>query len=415
MGYFLRARAQLKKRGLLLSSRITLDQVVAAILDRVKGTPLESITTSVKPDQANSRLITMHPGGAGLLLEETDGHVRIEAKTSILGPGYHAFLVSALESAESSLGLRWEWHDEADYVRDHDFAGLQARMANLMKELAHAMRAQVGSDADVAGTQILMDLDFQVEPHGDEVLTPLGPITVDRFLSWQRLDEKGLRTEATFFLYSWWSEGFDPWFYRGLALYSMWNDIRWAYPIDPNEVGLAKRTLGWVDEAMELGIIGPEFFPTVLEEITDVILAEEGPLHFPKSEGIGYRRRTAELRLGRNWKLTVPASLGRRIEEKDGNTSLVLENHVLHIRVTLGSAPARDDLDPSEIDVDRGIIADKDGLLVVNVTATASRGGDRDALCLMTVTVRDDRFRGLVEQIINSLEFTEMDDPEEGD
>src|SRR4051812_46920044 len=117
MGYLLKARAPLKKRGLLLSSRITLDQVAAAILDRVKGTPLESITTSVKP-HANRRLITMHPGGAGLLLEETDGHVQIEAKTSILGPGYHAFLVSALESAESALGLRWEWHDEADYVRD---------------------------------------------------------------------------------------------------------------------------------------------------------------------------------------------------------------------------------------------------------------------------------------------------------
>jgi hypothetical protein len=33
----------------------------------------------------------------------------------------------------------------------------------------------------------------------------------------------------------------------------------------------------------------------------------------------------------------------------------------------------------------------------------------------MTVTLRDDRFRGLVEQIIDSLEFTEMDGSEEED
>jgi hypothetical protein len=180
-------------------------------------------------------------------------------------------------------------------------------------------------------------------------------------------------------------------------------------------VELAKRTLGWVREAIKLGIIGPEFYPPVIEEITDVISAKQGPLHFPKSDGIGYRRRMMEQRLGRSWTVTTPASLGRRIDEKGGKTSLVLENHVLNIRVTLGSAPARDDLDPDEIDVDRGIVEDRDGLFVLNVVATISQGGGRDALCLMTVTLRDDRFRGLVEQIIDSLEFTEMDGSEEED
>ena len=412
MGIELQARSSLKKKGLIFSSTITIEQVAAALMAAAKGTPLEATTASRRLEDGVS--ITFHPGGAPVDVRADREDVVIDVKTSLLGPGYHAFVVSALESAGSALGLRWQWDDEAGYVEDRDFAKLQACMTKLVKELAAAMRAHVGSDEELAGTRIFMDPDFRVETYDNEVLTPLRPVSVDRFVSWQTLDDADLQTEATHFVYSWWGEGFDPWFFRGLALYSMWNDIRWAYPIDPKEVELAKRTLGWVKEAMKIGIIGEEFFPPVIEEISAVILAKEGPLHFPNAEGIGYRRRRMQLGLGRNWTVTIPASLGRRIEESDGQVSLVIENHVLDIRVTLGTAAAREDLDPDDIDIVQRLIKETDGLLVQHVIARTFQGGGRDAICELTLTLRDPRFKDLVQEIIDSVGFAETD-PEEVD
>jgi hypothetical protein len=403
MGYMLQVKAPVKK-GLLSFSRITADQVAAAIFDGIKGTPLEPLASREKLE-GNLFLITMHPAGDRLYVEEVRGRVEVEAKTSVLGPGYHAFLVSILESVQARLGLHWEWNDESGYVLDRDFGRLQANMAGFLKDLGGALLKAGETDEQAAGSSILMDPDCEFEAYGDEILAPLGPLSVRELRRWQSLNEAEIDRVAAGF-YPWWDQSFDGGFYRGLALYALWNDIRWAYPLDPKEVELAKRTLHWCKEAVNRGVVDAAFQPSVIAEISSVIMAEGPRLHFPKKGGIGYRRRTVQKRYGDGWTLAFPASLGERIEHKDRAPIYVLENHVLDIRLSLGRINSAGGLKPSEMEVKRQILENREDLFLVNILARKPESKEADAACLMTVTLQDTRLRNMVDQIIDSLDYT---------
>jgi hypothetical protein len=406
----LHARAPLKKKGLLLSSRITVEQVAAALLAGMKGTPLEALATSDKLRQPDHFAVTLHPAGGIVALRVMEDHVEVLVKTSDLGPGYHAYLVSLLESAAARLGVTWEWDDKTGYVQDRNFARLQTRMTEFLKDLARAPDEHGGSDAELAGCRINLGFDLEeIETDENEVLTPLGPKTVDEVRHWQSLDAAELaRAAADFF--PWWGQGFDGGFYRGLTLYSLWNDVRWAYPIDPKEVELAKRTLRWCKEAVDRGVVDPVLQPPVLNEVGDVILAKQDPVHFPDGKGVGYRRRMMKKRLGHGWALTIPASLGERGEPDDAQT-LVLLNHVLEIRISMGIAASRRPLQPGEIDKRDSQVEFRGDVTIVNLAARALQTSDTDALCLLTATLQDDRYRDLTVQIVESLEY----DAEEAD
>lgn len=400
MEFVLHAHAPLKKKGLVFSSRVTVDQVAAALLAGVKGTPLEPLATSDRFRQAGHFAVTLHPVGGIIALRLMEDHVEVMAKTSDLGPGYHAFLTSLLESAAASLGITWEWDDKTGYVQDRNFVRLQARMTEFLKGLAGAPDAHGGSGAKLAGCRILLDL--EVESDQNEVLTPLGPKAVDEVLRWQSLDDTALGQAAADF-FPWWGQGFDGGFYRGLALYSLWNDIRWAYPIDPNEVELAKRTLRWSKEAVDRGVVDAVFQPSVLNEVSDVILARENPRHFPDRKGIGYRRRMMRKRLGHGWALTIPASLGERIDAGDTKT-LVLLNHVFEIRVAMGTTASRRRLQPGEIDTSDKQVEFIGDATVIKLAARVLHTNDMDAVCVMTAALRDDRYSNLAMEIVESLE-----------
>lgn len=409
MEFVLHARAPLKKKGLLLSSRITVDQVAAALLGGTKGTPLEPLATSDKLDLPDHFAVTLHPAKGLVALRVMEDHVEVLAKTSDVGPGYHAFLVSLLESAADRLGVTWEWDDKTGYVQDRNFVRLQTRMTEFMKELAGAPDKHGGSDAQLAGCRILLDSGLEVETDEDEVLTPLGPKTVDEVLGWQQLDGAALsRAAADFF--PWWGQGFGGGFYRGLALHSLWNEVRWAYPVDPKEVELAKRVLKWSKEAVNRGVVDAALQPSVLNEVGDVILARDNPKHFPDSEGVGYRRRMMRKRLGHGWALTIPASLGERAAEDDPRALLLL-NHVLEIRIALGTTASRRQLQPGEVDR-RDMQAEFRGEeTILRLAARALQTSDTDEVCLLTATLQDDRYKDLAVQIVESLEH----DPEEAD
>src|SRR5258708_4892146 len=118
MGFFLRARGSLKKKtGLLRSSQIPLEQVVAAIVAATRGTPLEPVVYHL-PFGDGVFAIALHPAAGPLRVESEGGQVMIETKTSTVGPGFHAFLVSVLEAAQGTLGVQWELSDDSNYLRD---------------------------------------------------------------------------------------------------------------------------------------------------------------------------------------------------------------------------------------------------------------------------------------------------------
>src|SRR4051812_15241944 len=133
----LRTRAALKvKKGLVFSSTITIEAIARALLDVAQGTPLEGQTSATreKTDERDAFILTLLPsaGAISLSVPINGSEVTVEANTSTAGPGYHAFLVSALDRVETALGLKWAWDagdDDTGFVRDRDFAGLQARMA----------------------------------------------------------------------------------------------------------------------------------------------------------------------------------------------------------------------------------------------------------------------------------------------
>ena len=409
MEIVLHARTPLKKKGLLLSSRITVEQVVAALLAGVKGTPLEPLATSDQLGEADFA-VTLHPASGFVAFRVIEDHVEIIATTSDIGPGHHAFLVSLLESAAGRLGVTWEWDDKTGYVKDRNFARLQTKMAEFLKDLADAPDEHGGDSAELPGCRINLAFDLgEIEAGENEVLTPIGPKSVVDVLRWRSLDDTALNRAAADF-FAWWGEGFDGSFYRGLALYALWTEVRWAYPIDPKEVEIAKRTLRWCKEAVNREIIDTAFLPSVLNDVTDVILAKENRLHFPRRDGVGYRCRMMKRRLGHGWVLTIPASLGKNAEASDKLQALVLQNHVLEICVSLGATTSRRPLQPGEIDKTDKQAEFQGDTTIIKIAARALKTTDMDEICLMTATLQDDRFMDLTTRIFESLEHVPEED-----
>ena len=408
MQIVLHARVPQKKKGLFLASRITIEQVIAALLAGVKGTPLERIAGSIQLQTPDHFVVTLHPAGGMVALRLMQDHVEVLVKTSDVGPGYHAFLVSLLESAAARLGVTWEWDDKAGYVQDRDFARLQDRMAGFLRDLSDAPDEHGGSDAELAGCRINLDFDLEeVEARESEVLTPLGPKSVDAVRRWRSSDVATLGPAGADF-FAWWGEGFEGSFYRGLALYSLWSDIRWAYPIDPKEVELAKRTLKWCREAVDRGVIDPAIQPSIMTEIGDLILAKENRVHFPRPDGVGYRRRMMKKRLGRGWAITIPASLGTRVDPSEAAT-LVLMNHIVEIRIATGLTASRGPLQAGEIDKRDRQVEFQGETAIINVAGRVRWTSDTDAICLLTATLTDQRYLDLIARISDSLEY----EPEE--
>jgi hypothetical protein len=407
MGLGFQTRASLRRKSAfgLLCTVISPEEIAAAIFGCASGTPLEPLASRTQLDNGRGCAFTLHPTAESVYMDLDGESVTVSAKTSNVGPGYHAFLVSILDSVQATLGLRWEWGEEDDetlYARHRDFEALQSEMAKHFKAVAAVVSDQI-AERGLSGMMLSMPMDSGIQTFENEILTPLGPITLAELRRWATLEGPELRHAATNY-FPWWELEFGGGFYRGLALHSMWTAMRWAKPVDDAECRDIERTLAWCEEAQRLRA-DPPVSTSAVSDLRALLESPQAP-EFPLEKGIGYRRRHNRVQLTGGWQLWVQGSLEETLE--DDNTTVVLWNNVLTIRASSVSARPEGEsvalqLEESVIETERefGTTADGDGF-TLQVKAR-KRSADAEHICVLTFWMTDAGMRGLAENMAETL------------
>lgn len=403
----LRARASLKKKGMFSSSRLNVQDIAQALLNGTEGTPLEANARARATGPNGPFTVNVHPNVGPVRIRANGDDVEVEARAYTVGPGYHAFLVSVLDSMQSSLGLQWEWLDPTGYAHKRDFAELQSRMAEYFAALCGSLLAQIDSDDSKSGAKIFLPADFGVDAQKDEILTPAGPVSLAQLRHWASIAGRELRTAAATF-YMWWDEGFGGSFYRGVVLYWLWMDIRWATPLDSDEADFIIGVLDCYKSALEHHVA----LPIPPEAITELFALVEGTLPRPIADknGIGYRRRIWKRPVGRHWWLVMPGSLVPSEEGDDDKPQYVFDARGISIRASCYVAPSDDPeiragVFDGEISVIDRYVEKLNKTFKVRSLGRTFPMGERTQVCFLTIATSTPEMGVLGQRVGESLTF----------
>lgn len=410
LGLYTRACLLKARADSPLSMLLKHDEVMGAFKTALAGGPL---TTVARFDaHATGFGVSLHPAGEPVFVDFDGEFVTVDAKTSCVGPGYHAFLVACLDRIAAELGVTWDWGtpdspygDDTDYAHARDFHALQMEMARYRKNLY----ATILADADLkdgATVRLSMPHDFDAKGDG-RYLTTLGPLQTADLEAISRCDDRSL-LEAARPHFAWWSEGFDADFYRGLALTRMWMEVRWSAPVDEAERISLGWTLEWSETANRLGA-APAIPDGAIATLT-VLAKAAAPSVLPSETGIGYLRRSMTRHITGRWSVEAPGSLVESTED-DGQT-VVLWNDELVVRgssVTIN--PAANGVPkslPDDTPVKRDIqFAPSDSGEGFELQATAELLAGEGVLEVGIVTIWMERveLKAVAEQIARSLSY----------
>jgi hypothetical protein len=413
MGLGIQVSAHLRRsRFAFLRSVIRPDAVADALVDCARGTPLEGMASKLPAESDSRLLVRLHPCAEPVYIDFNGELLTLSAKTSNVGPGYHAFLVDCLDSLQKALGLVWIWDeensDETDYFGQRDFGDLQRTMAEQVRFLFAVIDNQYGDDFE-HGLQISLPMDFSPRLAPGVASTPVGPMDRSKIAEIGKFDQ----TRAAAFCASylpWWNKGFDGSFFTGLALNAIWIEHRWAKPVDDIERTSIARTRSWIAKARERGAAN-SLLDSADRELGNLVNSKSAPV-FPAAEGPGYRRLMMTFKLTGNWELQAPGSL---IEDsEDDHSTVALWNEAVTIRGSslLGKlkAPEKTEVREPEREVSFEAAKDGDGHSHTTVVKMTSSNGDHQR-CIVTIWMGDPEYRALAEEISATIRFIEPNKP----
>ena len=287
--------------GIFLRGRVTEPE---SLLDRL-ATRLEEEPwfSSLRVDSEAVEVV-LHPAAESVdFVIEGTGGLRVMAKTSTVGPGYHAYLVDLLRAVGDELGVRWdEVEDDTGYFANGDFAAVQREMLAWIGGVARLVLQK-----DAMGLMVSLPTTHRFVFDG-ALATPLGP----RELSWVQAvaAEPSLGAD----LFPWWGRGRDARQRLGSVLCRMWTEVRWREPITDGEDVLRQELLADLGAAFaeeprlpypwrEWVSLGGE-----LPEVVAAASSSSGPL-------VGYRRRPVRVDLPGGWSLELPGEFAEEQEE----------------------------------------------------------------------------------------------------
>lgn len=272
------------------------------------------------------------PASEALYIETgPNGMVRLSAKTSVLGPGYHRWLCALLQDLGREFDVEWkEADDEGDPGDDtgYFFHGDPVRVDQEMRLWLKAGCTMLGGylKEGYTGLGLSMPADPQFVDFGP-VLTVLGPRSAD----W--LDRTAANPAQGTDIFPWWDEGVGATFFRNRALCRMWESVCWREPIDDDEMSLLQSIHSDLSESYRLdpSLSLPwrewnellEFAESANEEPLDVTpqlrrtIREFAATH-PAGDRIGYRRGRVRSQVAGGWSIEVPGSLLETIDD-EGN------------------------------------------------------------------------------------------------
>ena len=212
-----------------------------AWLDRVQswleehaGEPLESARLGQDGEDRPSVLVNLHPCAEDVEIAVPEpGRVVVSAKTSTVGPGYHAFLCDLLHRLGEAMDIDWDapedesgTGDETGYFHTGDPRALEDEFLEWLRGVAKLITD--GLEQDYQWMMISMAIGHHYHHHGP-LVTPMGPRDV-RWL--EAVAEDSIRGID---LFPWWPAGIGAPFYLGRALARLWRDVRWRAPLTDDE------------------------------------------------------------------------------------------------------------------------------------------------------------------------------------
>jgi hypothetical protein len=242
----------------------------------------------------------------------------VSAKTSTVGPGYHAHVVRFADRLTADLGLTWiapdeknGYGDETEYATVRDFSELQRQMLMWLGALAADVARHDGGGFSIS---LPVDPLFTVEAFS---LTPMGP----RPRTWW----EAVRDDPTrgIDLFPWWEDYEGARSRLGLALSLMWTDVRWRKPLNEAEERVHDQVLEALESAWkeDPGLAYPwREWEELLElrERSDATAAVVRARSRTENEGnlIGYRRHPVRQSLAGGWSIVLPGDFFPEWDEK---------------------------------------------------------------------------------------------------
>jgi hypothetical protein len=264
--------------------------------------------------------MTLHPSGEPCSFQIEKEFTTFSAKTSTVGPGYHALIVELLSTLSAELGLKWEFDgkelvDETGYWTSRNFLSLQKEMSNWLQTVANVLERP---DAQDASFNINLPLGYGDIDLDAAVFTPIGPFDKLFFSNAIRDEERLEKASKQFF--PWWNKEIDARFWRAAGLTIMWIEVPWHPPVNDIELKAVTLALSCMDKAKKLDDqVGlPEGEIAELKSFVDAKPEKASP---PQQQGIGYRRYVMSRQLPGGWTIKVPGYFFDQ-DEDEGRTTV---------------------------------------------------------------------------------------------
>jgi hypothetical protein len=265
--------------------------------------------------------VRLHPAAEDVQFVK-DGHsVTVEAKTSTVGPGYHAYVCDLLHALAADLGGAFEVPqgceeaegDESGYFVSGDRAALEEEFFKWLLGVADTVAECLAEGS--SGLMISMSTDVMFEFDG-AVATPLGPRSDDWVEAVRRDPRAGID------VFPWWRLGLGAEHAAGSALVRMWTDVRWRSPADDDEIALLEKIdadlrraheldpslpLPWAEWASISDFLGRD--DTLANDVRE--RAAKLPVR------VGYRRRPVRVVLTGGWSIRLPGEMTSSFDEDD--------------------------------------------------------------------------------------------------
>jgi hypothetical protein len=260
--------------------------------------------------------VWLHPAEAPVLFELKDGELACNAQTVAAGPGYHAFVVEALDALAQAYGLDWCW-DQVEgqqtelfgYRHGGDYTALQRGMAAWLQALAQELLRS----EETGGLGICLPPDYRIVSE-HFAASPLGFWDREWFERTASCDAEGLEQRARRF-FPWWEQGFgaDFWFKCGLT--RAWLTVPWRSCNDEDEEQECRFVLDCFGKARQLD-------PTLKLPVNEIaqleaVLKADDLTPPPDAEGIGFRRRMMRRGLPGAWTVELPGYWFDDLEDED--------------------------------------------------------------------------------------------------
>jgi len=286
--------------GLFLRGRVT----SAAVLDRLASRLGQEPQVSSLRVDSEAVEVVLHPAAESVdfVLEAGDG-LRVMAKTSTVGPGYHAYLVDLLRGLGDELGVHWESvEDDTGYYAGGDFSTVEREMLVWIGAVARLVL-----EKDAVGLMVSLPTTHRFAFDG-ALATPLGPRSID----WVKAVAADPSVGRD--LFPWWGRGVDAQQRLSRVLCRMWTEVRWREPITDEEDDLRQELLAELAEAYAadptLDYPWREWASLGCAEpfVVEAAAQATGPL-------VGYRRRPVRVDLPGGWSLELPGAFAEEQEE----------------------------------------------------------------------------------------------------